>query len=52
MLLYFLCYYFILYEGNHSLYYSFDTLKNVTLMQGLEQHDFDALVPGRVEIQN
>ena len=40
--------YFIL--GNHSLYVSFDTLENLTLMEGNERMNFDALVPGWVQI--
>ena len=44
----FLYLYFIL--GNHSLYVSFDTLENLTLMEGNERMNFDALVPGWVQI--
>ena len=36
--------------GNHSLYISFDTLENLTLMQGTERSDFDTLVRGTVII--
>ena len=36
--------------GNHSLYVSFDTLENLTLMEGNERMNFDALVPGWVQI--
>ena len=36
--------------GNHSLYISFDTLENSTLMEGTEQSNFEALVLGPVSI--
>ena len=38
--------------GNHSLYISFDTLENSTLMEGTEQREFEALVVGPVSINN
>ena len=38
--------------GNHSLYISFDTLENSTLMEGTEQRDFEALVVGPVSTYN
>ena len=39
----------LLFLGKHVLYWSFDTLENVILMQGNEQMDYDALVDGQVK---
>ena len=39
----------LLFLGKHVLYWSFDTLDNVILMQGNEQMDYDALVDGQVK---
>ena len=36
--------------GIHSLYISFDTLENLTLMEGTNQSNFEALVLGPVSI--
>ena len=36
--------------GNHSLYVSFDTLENFTLMQGYGPSPFQGLVQGRVKM--
>ena len=38
--------------GDYVLYWSFDTLENLTLMRGNgnSQRDYDALVPGQVNI--
>ena len=38
----------ILFLGKHILYWNFDTLDNLVLMQGNQQMDFDALVPRQV----
>ena len=35
-------------QGNHVLYLSFDTLDNVQLMEGDQQSNFSATVPGKV----
>ena len=42
-------YYSSFIPGKHVLYWNFDTLDNLVLMQGNKQMDFDALVPGQVE---
>ena len=34
--------------GTHALYFSFDTLDNLVLMEGLVQRNFSAQVPGQV----
>ena len=37
-----------LFLGKHSMYFSFDTLENFTLITGSQERAFDALVQGRV----
>ena len=43
-----LCLTVVVTLGNHSLYISFDTSEGLTLMEGTNQSDSDALVLGRV----
>ena len=35
--------------GKHSLYFSFDTLENLVLMEGTEQGNFDPQGEGQVQ---
>ena len=44
---------FVFYHsGNQTLYWSFDTLDNLTTMERSQQINFDPLVPGKVDMQN
>ena len=38
----------IIFSGDYVLYWSFDTLENLTLMRLNNASDFDSLIPGQV----